>query len=633
MPRLARIPLIRSRRSILLGAALALAALLTALLATPATEAGATSSSGLVQIASDVLPGLGLLAPGAAPPSAVLHVGLALASPRSDAEASYEEAIYDPSGPLYHHFLTPAQFASEFGVPRSAYQAVLGWLSSGGLRVTFTDASGTWVQATGTVSQIERLMHITIASFDSKGVSFLANETGPVVPSGDSIYDVLGLNTLQHETVPQEPTADLATSISSLRSVVPSIGLPGCLPSCTYTPQDLWSLYDMPATDEGQGQTMAILGEGATSGVITDLRDFEQANGLPQVPVTVKDVGAGPFTDTSGSVEWDLDTQATTGMAPQASSETLYFASSLSDVDAETVISSWVSDADGPVQANASWGECETDPLNPVFNLPPFDQETNPSPVVGLGDDLELVAENTLEQAATDGRTLFTSAGDTGSSCPLLILPVIGAGNGILNQLVPFDNYPCASDFAVCVGGTVLWSDGGTPPQRAIEYSWPFSGGGSSAFIKEPPFQKDVPAIDHPCVVDNKGVSYPSGTLCRGAPDVAAMSGDAATNGYEIISGGSPSVEGGTSLSSPIWVGTWARVQADAASNLGFADPTIYAIGTGYVGDYARDFTDITLGTNGYYLAGTGWDYVSGWGVPNVANLVQDLDGTLTPKA
>lgn len=344
-------------------------------------------------------------------------------------------------------------------------------------------------------------MRTTIASYTSQGVSFLANETRPRrwSPSSDSIYDVIGLNTLQHETIPQVPTADLATTLSSLRSLAPSIGLPGCLPSCTYTPQDMWSLYDMPASDEGQGQTMAILGEGATSGVMTDLRDFERANSLPEVPVTVKDVGAGPFTDTSGSVEWDLDTQASTGVAPQVSGETLYFASSLSDVDAGTVVSSWVSDPDGPAQANASWGECETDPLNPVFNLPPFEQQTNPSPVVGLGDDLELVAENTLEQAATEGRTLFTSAGDTGS-----------------------------------------WSDGG-----------------------------------------NEGAANPPGTVCRGAPDVAAMSGDVATNGYDIISGGSPSVEGGTSLSSPLWVGTWTRVQAAAASELGFADPTIYAIGTG----------------------------------------------------
>lgn len=151
-----------------------MAALLVLLLATPATATAATGSSGLVQIASDVLPGLGLLAPTAAPASEVLHIGVALDSPSSRAEAAYESTVYDPSSSLYHHFLTPAQFASSFGVPGATLQAVLNWLSSGGLHITYTDSSGAWVQATGTVSRIERLMHTTIASYTSKGVSFLA---------------------------------------------------------------------------------------------------------------------------------------------------------------------------------------------------------------------------------------------------------------------------------------------------------------------------------------------------------------------------------------------------------------------------------------------------------------------------
>jgi pseudomonalisin len=185
----------------------------------------------------------------------------------------------------------------------------------------------------------------------------------------------------------------------------------------------------------------------------------------------------------------------------------------------------------------------------------------------------------------------------------------------------------------VCVGGTVLYSDGSTPPARNLEYAWPYTGGGSAAFIAEPAFQKGVAAIDHPCLVDASGSPYPTGTICRGAPDVAAMSGDIATNAYDIYEDGAASTEGGTSLSSPLWVGMWTRVQAAAAKpGLGFADPTFYAIGLGQEGHYSSDFSDITLGTNGLYQAGTGWDYVSGWGVPDVAHLTQDLDGTLIPR-
>jgi pseudomonalisin len=595
------------------------ATLVAAMTTAPAltSAAGASTSGHATTLPLDILPGLPLLTASSVPSSTVLHIGVGLTEPDAVAENAYETAVYDPSSPSYHDFLTPAQFASAYGVAPATTKAVQSWLVAGGLHVTETAGAGDWIQATGTVGQIDKLMDITTGSYVSQGVPFLANENAPTVPGGDSIETVVGLNTLQKFSTPQTVVGQ-----PSLPSG------PGCLPSCVYTPQDLWSLYDQPASDEGQGMTMAVLGEGQTADVISNLRDFESAMDLPQVPITVDDVGAGPFTDDSNQVEWDLDTQASTGMAPAVAGETLYFAASLGDADIETDLSSWVSDPLGPPEANASFGECETDPGNAVWEAEPPEVGS----YVGDGDDLEPVAEATLEQAAVEGRTLFASAGDTGSSCPLAGLPVIGAGNGILNQGQPLLNYPCASDYAVCVGGTVLYSDGNTPPARNLEYAWPYTGGGSSAFIAEPSFQQGVSAIDHPCVVDDSGSPYPSGTICRGAPDVAAMSGDIATNAYDIYEDGAASTEGGTSLSSPLWVGMWTRVQAAApAPGLGFADPTFYAIGTGHEGDYANDFYDITLGTNGLYQAGTGWDYVSGWGVPDVTHLTQDLDGTLIP--
>jgi hypothetical protein len=588
--------------------------------ATSAPTGTATSApTGALQVLTDdVLPGLPLLAVSPAPAAKVLHVGVALTSPHASAATAYASAVYNPSSADYHHFLTPSQYASAFGVPAATVQAVTGWLKSGGLAVTQTAAAGNWIQATGTVAQIDSLMNVSIAQYQSKGVTFLANQQAPTVPSGYGISTVVGLNTLQHFSVPKtiigQPAGTPSTS--------------GCAPSCIYTPQDLWSMYDQPTGNQGQGVTMAVFGEGRTDDVIANLRAFEKAMKLRQVPITVSNVGAGPFTDDSGQLEWDLDTQASTGMAPKAYGETMYFASSLFDADVESAFTAWVNDAKGPLQANASFGECETDPANTVWNaIPP-----QAGQFVGAGNNLEPVAEATLQQATIEGRTLFSSAGDTGSSCPLAVLPVVGAGNGVVNQGFPFQNYPCISAYAVCVGGTVLYDDGATPPHRNIEYVWPYTGGGSSAYIAEPDFQKGVSAINRPCVVDPSGNPYPSGTICRGAPDVAAMSGDIATNAYSIYANGSATTEGGTSLSSPLWVGMWTRLQAAApAGGLGFANPVFYAIGTGKKGHYGSDFFDVTTGTNGLYQAGTGWDYVSGWGVPDVTKLMQDVDGRVRP--
>ena len=54
-----------------------------------------------------------------------------------------------------------------------------------------------------------------------------------------------------------------------------------------------------------------------------------------KVPVVVKQVGAGPFTETDGNVEWDLDTQAATGMAPDVSRLVMYFGKSLDNAPIE----------------------------------------------------------------------------------------------------------------------------------------------------------------------------------------------------------------------------------------------------------------------------------------------------------
>jgi pseudomonalisin len=379
----------KARRSI--GAAVGVAVLITICM-TGLSAAGAAASQDAAShagtastvLAEDILPGLPLLAPSRADSSTLLRIGIGLEEPNQSAEMAYEQGLYDPSSADYHEFLTPAEFASQYGVARGTVEAVQDWLISGGLAVTETAAAGNWLQAVGTIGQIESLMHITIGRYESKGVRFLANEEAPTVPAGDSILTVVGLNTLQQFSIPKEIVGQPTTPTS-----------PGCLPSCDYTPQDLWSLYSMPRTDEGQGMTMAVIGEGRTNDVISNLRAFESAMKLPRVPITVHDVGAGPFTDDSGQVEWDLDTQASTGMAPKVLGETLYFAASLADADVETAFSAWVSDPNGPLEANASFGECETDPGNEVWNAAP--------PAVGQyagdGDNLEPVAEATLEQA------------------------------------------------------------------------------------------------------------------------------------------------------------------------------------------------------------------------------------------
>jgi hypothetical protein len=93
---------------------------------------------------------------------------------------------------------------------------------------------------------------------------------------------------------------------------------------------------------------------------------------------------------------------------------------------------------------------------------------------------------------------------------------------------------------------------------------------------------------------------------------------------------GADSQGAGTSLSSPLWLGMWTRVQAAAAKKgLGFANYSIYKAAQGP--NYAKDFFDVTIGDNQPYPATPGYDNATGWGAPDIANLMQDLTGRLTP--
>jgi subtilase family serine protease len=584
-------------------------------LAVPALAFGAQSSAsaspllgGLLPqlFTNNLLPGLASATDlGAADPTSHMAIVVGLSRPDPAGESAYLAGENNPQSPLYHQFLTPSSFAAKFGVPASTRSAVSSWLTGAGLHLDSVSAAGDNYAVSGTVSQVDSAFKTSIRRFVFGGKNFLANTGFPQVPSGLPVNTIVGLNTLQGFSTPAKQTPAQDTCLGST-----------CLG--VTTPKDLWSVYDQPAAYQGQGQQLAVFGEGQSDDVISDLRQFETANGLPQVAVTVKHpAGDTDFTDDSGREEWNIDTQASSGMAPQASGMTLYFGSSLSDADVLKMFQQWTDDANGPMQANASFGECETNPTNPITGGP---LSTLPLPVMeGLGNNLQPQAEAVLKQAALEGKTLFSSTGDTGSSCPVLAAPVIGAGNGLLNQVVPLTNYPASSQFATAVGGTVLYTDGAG--NRAQEYAWTFTGGGSSLLIGLPDYQQGVTGNFLPCLQPTPGVA------CRAVPDVAAQSGDVLTNGYQIYSAGAATEGGGTSLSSPLWMGMWARVQgAKGGAGNGFANYPLYAMGKNAT-TYARDFTDITLGSNGLYAAGTGWDYTTGWGVPKVAGLICDIAG------
>jgi subtilase family serine protease len=521
------------------------------------------------------------------------------------------DAEHNPSSPQFGQFLSPSAFAAQFGVPQSQLDRVTAWLTTTGLQVDSVSAARDQIAMHGTVAQASALFRTPIHQFSYPSGTFVANTAAPVIPYGLGIANVVGLNTLQQMSLP-------AGTHQSGCVAATCIGVT--------TPSDLWGVYQQPSAYTGQGQGIAIFGEGQSAGVISDLRAFENKFALPQVPVTVKHPANDTnFSDDSGHIEWNIDTQASTGMAPNTANLTLYFGQDLSDSDVTKVFSQWTDDRTGPKQASASYGECETVPVvSPIAGQPLL----NPALPAGqgLGNNSDYTWTQILRQAAVEGKTLFSSTGDTGSSCPVAYATIIGAGNGVLNQAVPVTNSPASLPYVVGVGGTVLYTDGAG--HRAKEYGWNYSGGGSTLFHPAPSYQLGTPGLSFTCLTDPLAV-------CRGIADVSAQSGDIISNGYSIVSYGAASVGGGTSLSSPLWEGMWARVQSASpkAGGNGFANYALYRVGKDAV-SYPRDFFDVTStdpstglpSTNGLYPTTPGWDYVTGWGTPKVDGLICDID-------
>jgi hypothetical protein len=547
-----------------------------------------------------VIPGLASATRlGPLAPSQKLQVGVALTDPNRSAEDAAARAVYDPASPGYHHFFTPAQWQARFSLPQAQFDTTLGRLTAQGLEVAYASPTRTYVTLAGTVATIERTFGVDLARYRApNGDEFFANAQPPRVPTG--IDAVMGLESLSVQ-LPKHHLPAQSTSQSGPCVQGNCIGV--------VSASDLWSMYGQPSSNRGQGQKVAIIGEGDMSGAVTDLRTWETRMGLPTVPVKEFAV-ADDQTDKSGLLEWNIDTQAATGMAPDALELDLYFTQNLGVTAG--AFSVWANDASGPLQANASFGGCES------LNL-------------ALGS--VQAEEPMFQQAAAEGRTLFVSTGDTGGSCTVV------TGNGILNTVAPQVEWPASSNWVVAVGGTELFGSSGANPHRNVEKAWEYTGGGSSVVQPAQSWQTGIAVITPRCAVDDTGAPQTTAPICRGLPDVAAMSGDTLFNQYDITSAGANNYGAGTSLSSPLWAGMWTRIQAAApAAGLGFAAPALYGKGLDATAD-PRDFFDVSVGGNGQFIAlprnaadPSGWDYVSGLGVPNVASLMQDLTGAQVPS-
>src|SRR6202046_2218484 len=462
------------------------------------------------------------------------------------------QAMLTPGTPLYGTSFTLQQFVDEFGATPAQVQAVENYLTSVGFtNITVAD-NQLLIDGYATAGQVESAFNTSLSEYSVNGTTVFLNTTAAQVPASLSgvVIAVLGLNNI----------ASLHPDIQTL-SLGPTT-VPCTPPQCavpdvsneSYGPQDYQIAYDAACPSDnancpaknfptGSSTPIGIISEGDLTQVVTDLRTYETTNDLPQVPVTVVNTGvASP--DTSGEDEWDLDSQTSTGIAQKVSHLYFYVATSLTDSDIALAINKAVTQ--NKVKAfNMSFGECE------IF------------PYV---DGAMLVDDEEFAEAALQGITPFASADDNGSACPA---PVPVGTNGVPLSGVPDVSYPASSPYVVAVGGTNLFTNADFTYD--FETGWEASGGGISYLETSPFWQSYTGGGTLPIVPSAEAGD-------RGVPDVSMCAGGTELSicAANIIVDGAATLVGGTSLSSPLSMGSWARIETAHKNKLGFAAPLIY---------------------------------------------------------
>lgn len=565
-----------------------------------------------------------------------------------------------PGDPLYHQFLSTAQFAERYGATASEIARVQAFLSQHGITATNVMPNRLAIQATGTIAQFSAAFQTSVHDYQSAdGRNFHRPSTQPVIPSviADTLLSTTGLSTdaRLHTNIVRGnqfgasklPNRIAAAAISKSNGT--ATGVPG-----NYTVGDVANFYNInPLYKAG------INGSGSTIGIVT-LAAFQPSDayaywsliGLPvkanRITVIPVDGGDTP-TAGVGDDETSLDVEQSGGLAPQANIR-VYEAPNVTSGNFIDAFYAAVSDniADS---ISTSWGEAEED----------YFPQMNGG--VSYTDVMTALHQIFLE-AAAQGISMFAAAGDSGAyelvregydtptySTPLTVLSP------------PNDTYITAS------GGTTrpysfnltyFFGSGGGPIESIKQeqvWGWDYianylnlydptpggwrqrlfsagGGGGVSVFWQEPLYQLFTSGIRRS--EPNQSLIYyggstpqtiftlPANFAGRNLPDIS-LNADPET-GYSLVDSvdfppsGVADFYGGTSFVAPQLNGITALLRQSNGHRIGLWNPQVYQLQSFFGYGMFSSFNNITAGDNWYYYGIPGYAPAAGIGTLNVTN-------------
>jgi hypothetical protein len=535
----------------------------------------------------------------------------------------------DPSSPNYHHWLTPEQFADNFGMSASDVAQVVAWLQSQGFTITQTARSRLWVSFSGTAAQVRSALQMEIHHYSLHEKTYYANASEPAVPAvlADVVQGFTGLDNYRPKPhskvrrVASETKPNFTSSVSENTFVAPG---------------DFAVIYDVNALYndgiDGTGQTIAVMGQTELYNNGSDITAFRSAAGLPaKSPTAVLATGStNPGVSSDDVEEASLDVEWSGAVAKNA---TIIFVYSI-DVFNYSLV--YAIDQDIAPVISISYGACEADwghaSLNSLAQL--------------------------AEEANSQGQTIVAAAGDSGAAdcdsptSPSSVVTIATHGLAVdAPASLPYVTGMGGSEFnegsanywqtATSSTGDILTSALSYIPEKvwndtSSTNGLSAGGGGVSTFFTTKPTWQTGTGVPN----DN----------ARDVPDIS-LSASPAHDGYLICVQGSCvdgfresiqgdlTVVGGTSCAAPTFAGIVALVNQQyprTPPGQGNINQTLYTLAQ----NSPAALHDITTGNNIVpckagspdcpasapfqfgYSAGVGYDQASGLGSVDAYNLV-----------
>jgi subtilase family serine protease len=511
--------------------------------------------------------------------------------PQLNKAERFATAVSTPRSTSFHHYLSPASYASRFGASAAEAARVESWLRGAGFTGVTASRLRSYVRGTGSAAAIDAAFHTQLklyratAGVNAGPYRLRANDSAISVPSSlsGSVLGVTGLDNAAPVLPLQRPSATAIgkttprTKVSARPKAAPcsfyygehyATGLPRQFgvtsfptDNCGYSGSQLRKAYGASTAATGSGQTVALVELGLTPDMFLTLHDYAAKNGLP-APAGRRyaelSLGRGSECGDPFDIEEQLDVEMSYTMAPGAHqlvvggdscNEGDYGMQGLFNADLAVL-----GTGGHPLAtvASNSWG----------------------SGTEGQAPALTSIEHSILVQAAAEGVGMYFSSADA---------------SGVYE--------PASDPDAIAVGGTTLgigkggsrlfetgWSEG---LSLLNGKSWLFlgeygaAGGGPSLLWTEPSYQDGV--------VPTALVTPPGdrGGTVRSVPDISADA-DPFTGvsvGYLIFhnkSGKPPTYSqfpvGGTSVSSPLVAGLVAAAQQGQPASFGFLNPVLYQL-------------------------------------------------------